>query len=120
MLLRKTKRKSLNIEVINNSLRALLKVCDGKLSPQCSISISRHICDFYKIQKTPPFEETITEFLSHMTPASTIVIGDLCAEFGQRKIELILKSITALKLQITRYENLYSLHQIFKSYQMND
>lgn len=115
--LRKTKRKSLNIEVINNSLRALLKVCDGKLSPQCSVSISRHICDFYKIQKSPPFEETVTEFLDHMTPASTIAIGDLCAEFGQRKIEIVLRSITSLKLQIARYENLYALHRIFKSYQ---
>lgn len=118
--LRKSNPSTLDFNKINKSLCSLLKIGNGDLSLQCSISISKHLITIFKMQKSPPFEETMNELLKIMTPSSIVAIGDLCSEFGEMKTEIVYKSINSLKNQINNYETFYSLQRIFRGWQKID
>ena len=107
-----------NVDLINDCLYQLTKIEHGNLSFQCSISISQHICAFYKKQRNPPFEQLLNLLIPDINTsiAATIVVGDICFNYEKIDVNLVEKTILVLSTHLSRLENIYSTHKIIKKF----
>ncbi|OHS95178.1 hypothetical protein TRFO_10670 [Tritrichomonas foetus] len=106
-----------DFQQLEKAIFNLLKINNGELSVQCSISIAFRLTKLYGKMSEPPIASAISDLVNKLTPASVVAIGEICNRTGSRCASQMPKAIDSIILlpEDKKFHSLFALRGIFRS-----
>lgn len=103
---------------LDKSIFNLLRINDGMLSPQCSISLANKMIKIYGKIGESTAATTISDLLNNLTPSSAIAIGRICSKLGNHCLSQLPKVISSVLTMSDEFafQALYAMYGVYKSH----